>query len=88
MRSLTTEFKAGQVALQQGLDNFVVKFYRPFRRRDHCFGLCFLSDYTVTEAPVAFLSFHQLPPFFQTTFLQQFKGLITRKFSTGFLSSL
>ena len=68
MRSLTTEFKAGQVALQQGLDNFVVKLYRRLRHRDHSFGLCFLSDYTVTEVPVAFLPYHRLPPFFKRPF--------------------
>jgi hypothetical protein len=60
---LDYRLKAGQVALQQGLDNFVVKGYRRFRHRDHSFGLCFLSDYTVTEVPVAFLSSHRLPPF-------------------------
>jgi len=60
---LDHRLKAGQVALQQGLDNFVVKIYRCFRHRDHSFGLCFLCDYTVTEVPVVFLSSHRLPPF-------------------------
>jgi len=32
---LDHRLKAGQVALQQGLDNFVVKVYRRFRHRDH-----------------------------------------------------
>jgi hypothetical protein len=65
---LDHRLKAGQVALQQGLDNFVVKVYCRFCHRDHSFGLCFLSGYTVTEVPVVFLSFHRLPPFLDDLF--------------------
>lgn len=38
-------------------------------------GLCFLIDYTVTEVPVAFCPSTDCR-LFQTTFLQQFRGLI------------
>jgi hypothetical protein len=72
---LDHRLKAGQVALQQGLDNFVVKSYCRFCHRDHSFGLCFLIDYTVTEVPVVFCPSTDCR-LFQTTFLQQFRGLI------------
>jgi hypothetical protein len=51
---LDHRLNAGQITLQQGLDIFAVKLYRHFCHRDHSFGLCFLSDYTVTEVPVVF----------------------------------
>jgi hypothetical protein len=73
---LDHRLKAGQITLQQGLDIFAVKIYRHFCHRDHSFGLCFLSDYTVTEVPVVFcLSTDRR--LFQTTFLQQFRDLIS-----------